>query len=370
MLAWLAEYDVRKLYVRAGYPSMYEYCVAAKHFSENGARKRIHAARAAREFPALFVALAEGKLHLTSVVMLAPHLRPDNVHDLIARAAHRTAAQIEQLLGERVLGLETLNEGASISVSTPPAARVTGPALIDPERAARRVEPETMPAGQRPSQVTLVAQTTAPVAPQATPAPRPGVWVALEAQAHEKLEYARALLSHRMPLGSASQVLERALDDLIAKEEKSKFAATDRPRRVRDRSSRARHIPAHVKRAVWKRDGGRCTFVGTDGHRCGSRKYLEYDHIDPVARGGEATVDRMRLRCRAHNQYEAERAFGAEFMRRKREEARTKRNAVESRAVPDQGGGDAGMGLGSGRLHGGSDGLRPGSLEAQEWNGP
>jgi hypothetical protein len=33
-------------------------------------------------------------------------------------------------------------------------------------------------------------------------------------------------------------------------------------------------------------------------------------------------VDGMRLRCRAHNQYEAERVFGAEFMRRKREKAR------------------------------------------------
>ena len=41
-------------------------------------------------------------------------------------------------------------------------------------------------------------------------------------------------------------------------------------------------------------------------------------------------MDRMRLRCRAHNQYEAERAFGADFMRRKRQEARVA--AAESRA--------------------------------------
>lgn len=66
------------------------------------------------------------------------------------------------------------------------------------------------------------------------------------------------------------------------------------------------------------------------GHRCRTRKLLEFDHIDPVARGGKATVERMRLRCRAHNQYEAERAFGADFMRRKREQAR--RAAAEERA--------------------------------------
>jgi hypothetical protein len=38
----------------------------------------------------------------------------------------------------------------------------------------------------------------------------------------------------------------------------------------------------------------------------------------------------MRLRCRTHNQYEAERAFGAGFMRRKRHEARLA--AAEARA--------------------------------------
>jgi 5-methylcytosine-specific restriction endonuclease McrA len=74
-----------------------------------------------------------------------------------------------------------------------------------------------------------------------------------------------------------------------------------------------------VKRAVWQRDGGRCTFVGTNGHRCETRRGLEFDHAEPLARGGQATIANLRLRCRAHNQYEAEREFGSDFMRRKRE---------------------------------------------------
>ena len=43
--------------------------------------------------------------------------------------------------------------------------------------------------------------------------------------------------------------------------------------------------------------------------------------VTPLA-PGEATVGGIRLLCRAHNQYEAERTFGAEFMRHKRETAR------------------------------------------------
>lgn len=148
--------------------------------------------------------------------------------------------------------------------------------------------------------------------------------------AHDKWRYAQALLSHSIPDGDAAQAFERAVEALIAECEKTKFAATARPRRSPRPTSAPRHIPAHVKRAVWERDEGRCTFVGHTGHRCGSRKFLEFDHADPVARGGQATVERMRLRCRAHNQYEAEREFGKEFMDARREEAR--RVAAEARA--------------------------------------
>jgi 5-methylcytosine-specific restriction endonuclease McrA len=77
-------------------------------------------------------------------------------------------------------------------------------------------------------------------------------------------------------------------------------------------------VPARVRRAVWKRDGGRCTFVADSGRRCAARRDLEFDHIDPYARDGDASIANIRLRCRAHNQYEAERTYGTEFMRHKR----------------------------------------------------
>jgi hypothetical protein len=59
---------------------------------------------------------------------------------------------------------------------------------------------------------------------------------------------------------------------------------------------------------------------------------VEFDHIEAFARGGEATVDGIRLLCRAHNQYEAERTFGAEFMRHKRIAAAEARAAAKAHA--------------------------------------
>lgn len=316
-LAHFAEFDWRKLYLAKGYPTMQAYCVAVLNHSDDEAQKRMQVARVGRRFPALFSALADGRLHLTGARLLAPHLTEENVDELIAGASGRTCAEIELMLGRRVVRLETMRTEGSPAVIAAPSPTLEV-ALIDPNSAARQNEPAVAPP-PKPGPTPIAVESSPSV-----PKPEPCAWVAIEKCVQEKLEYARALLSHRMPHASASMVLERALDDLIAKEEMHKFAAADQPRLARP-SVRPRHIPARVKRAVWKRDGGRCTFVGDDGHRCGSRKFIEFDHIDPVARGGKATVDRIRLRCRAHNQYEAERVFGATFMQRKREQGSEQR---------------------------------------------
>jgi hypothetical protein len=120
-----------------------------------------------------------------------------------------------------------------------------------------------------------------------------------------------------------AEVYDRAVKELIKKMERVRFGACERPRAAGTGSSDdPRYIAAQVKREVWKRDGGQCTFVSESGHRCEARGDVEFDHKTEVARGGEATVDNLRLRCRGHNQFTAGQTFGAEFMRAKREEAR------------------------------------------------
>ncbi|TMQ64128.1 MAG: HNH endonuclease, partial [Candidatus Eisenbacteria bacterium] len=90
LLAHLAEVDARRLYLPAAYPSMYAYCVQELRLSEDAAYKRIQAARAARQFPTLFAALADGRLHLSAVVLLAPYLNQENIDELLAAAADKS----------------------------------------------------------------------------------------------------------------------------------------------------------------------------------------------------------------------------------------------------------------------------------------
>ena|SRR5438552_3368619 len=119
----------------------------------------------------------------------------------------------------------------------------------------------------------------------------------------EKLRLAKDMLGHAIPSGDEAAILDRALTALLTELARKKFADARNPRPSHGTKAGARAPSAQVKRAVWLRDLGRCTFVGTSGHRCGQRRFVEFHHLDPYVLGGEATVDQIQLRCRRHNDY-------------------------------------------------------------------
>ena len=129
-------------------------------------------------------------------------------------------------------------------------------------------------------------------------------------ETHENLRRAQELLRREIPDGDPGAIFDRALKLLLEDVARRKFAATSKPRPVPAAAAGSRHIPAHVKRAVWLRDAGQCAFVARSGRRCRERAFLEFHHVDPYAIGGEATVVNLSLRCRAHNVHEADRVFG------------------------------------------------------------
>jgi hypothetical protein len=126
-----------------------------------------------------------------------------------------------------------------------------------------------------------------------------------------RLELARALLGRRHD-GRLESVLSLVLDDYIARHDPTRWGAGVRARGAGKASGSSRRVPREVKAAVWRRDGGRCAFVATDGTRCAARERLEYDHARPWALGGASDdAANIRLLCRAHNLRAARKMFGA-----------------------------------------------------------
>ena len=165
---------------------------------------------------------------------------------------------------------------------------------------------ESLPVPQ-PAPVSI-----APLAPE-----RYRIQLTVSRGTHDKLRRARALLRHAVPAGDAAEIFERAVTLLVDQLERQRFAQTERVRAAKPSPESSRHIPAAVRRAVWRRDGGCCAFVGTEG-RCGERAFLEFHHVEPYAVGGAATEKNIELRCRAHNMHEARLFFGADVVREER----------------------------------------------------
>jgi len=148
-----------------------------------------------------------------------------------------------------------------------------------------------------------------------------GLWslrATIDRACKEDLEALSMLLSHKLPRGNLAAVLHEAIRCGLEKHGKRKGAVKPaRPRAPKATPGKdASAVPLEVRRQVWERDGGRCTWKGPDGHRCGSRWQVEVDHVRPPSLGGKSEPENLRLLCRRHNLLHAEEVYGRGFMAR------------------------------------------------------
>ena len=129
----------------------------------------------------------------------------------------------------------------------------------------------------------------------------------------DKLERLQAL----MPGVDLASIIDAAVSEKLERLEAKRYGKTNKPRKNledADTSPGVRGISAPVKRAVWARDRGQCTFIGARGKRCPERHRLEFHHDEPYALGGDRSAVNVRLLCPVHNAYMAELDYGKEKM--------------------------------------------------------
>lgn len=119
-----------------------------------------------------------------------------------------------------------------------------------------------------------------------------------------KLEKLKRLLAHQNFDGKYEKLIELLADMALRKlGPENKNDAPVLP----TLDVKSRYIPEAVKTRVWKRDKGKCTYVDPrTENQCGSSHAIQFDHIRPYSRGGNSSVENLRLRCGAHNRYTAE----------------------------------------------------------------
>jgi hypothetical protein len=403
VLVHLGEVEERRLHLLTGYPSMFEYCTIRLGMSDDEACRRIDVARLVRRFPELLGPLASGLLSLSVAALLKHRLTDANRVPLIAAVSGKTIRQAREVLvawfpepdvppsirklpeqraaigvGEQPVADSTIslfgsNRRASIGagdvepgnvvpgvevadVAPPTPSDATAPtALTRPRRLGEQTAPDTrmLPVPlSPPSRDRRSRANIAPLSPG-----RFKVTFTASGDLKQKLDLARDLLRHAVPNGDLATIVGRALDLLIERTEKRRFAKASQPKKERARTQRtrdpdavataraasdtalvgsgdvasvgettsiahpappappcaalpSRHLPAAVRRAVHERDGARCSWQAADGTRCNSRAWLEHDHVVPRGRGGADDPANIRPYCRAHNRLAAEHAYG------------------------------------------------------------
>lgn len=265
VLYHLIELDKRRLFLEAGYPSLFEYCRRKLLYSEGGAQRRIMAARCLRDNPSLGKLLLDGQVTLCTIATAASAIRAQ-------------ATKIEEIAGKSQREVQALV------------------ALVNP---APKPRESIKPVVSEPIK--------APLLPQAPVEERYELKFSVPKKVYQNFQEARARLSNTL---GANLTLEAVFTKLL-----EQYLAGKKPR-ASSSASATRYIPAAVKREVYARDDGQCSYVAADGTRCNEKHYLNYDHVTPFGLGGKTESSNLRLLCSRHNRQAAEEVFGNEFMTR------------------------------------------------------
>ncbi len=275
-VAYLAEAIRRKLYAKLGYGSVFRFLVEGHGLAESSALKRIQAAKLGNRFPFLFEQIALGNYSLSALGRLAPFINNANAEILFHEAKGKSVRQVEEILLSKY-PREEVEDRLKKTVSPLGGERVAIQFTADKEFAA-------------------------------------------------DLEKVTALLSHRFPQGRMKDVMGFALKSLIQEMEKASARGNRIPRGIQTGPAVAaptstvvhlkqgsRHIPRGIQRDVWKRDEARCQYQAPDGKVCGETRFLEMDHIQPWALGGQHQKENLRLLCWTHNQLRSQVTFGKKW---------------------------------------------------------
>ncbi len=344
LIAHLAEMSRRKGELEQGYKNLFEYWVKRLRLSEGSVARRLQVANVSRRFPQLLVALAENRISLTVAGLLAPHLREDNVEKLVSDCAGKTKREVEEYLVtlkpkpvfapsiRRPPSRARDRRTASSETDQPP---LEAPSCGDTHRQAADTHAASAESTRESSSHKASRNVLEPACVDTF-----NFRFAANGEFKQKFERLAEVPGIENAQKNMAKVLEQALDIALDKKDPKRkrerrlakaAAGKSRPGKIStkedvpqggDAPAKSRYIPPDVRERVHERGEYQCMFRGPDGTRCSSRTGLEVEHERPfgIFRSHEERF--LRLLCKRHNGFMAERVFGAEFIQGKIDQRR------------------------------------------------
>jgi len=324
VLLHLNEIERRKLHLKLGYASMFDYCTSGLGYSSSAAARRIRTARCMARYPEVLALLKANEVNLSTVSQVSRLLTAENKDALLQRMRGKSQREVDLIVAEYEPRSMPRERVTQIVVQVPLNAVLPRGAASAPKSGGELLSPvdsSVLCNRKCDSPNDLESDHCRSGSELLQPATEKRMHLSFSVSEGfmAKLEKIRSLAWHQLPANaSLEQVFELAMDYFIEKRDpiartrvRRKDSKENEAATVIRALTRSRHVPAAVREAVFTRDDGRCTYVGFSGKRCNSTDALQIDHVEPFSRGGLSALSNLRLLCAHHNRLEAERLLGA-----------------------------------------------------------
>jgi hypothetical protein len=325
-LVALAAFDRERRWVELGHSSLFYFLTRELGLSAGAAYYRKTAAELIQRFPEVVEPLRDGRLCFTSVVELSKNLTPENRETVLPRFFHVSKREAKAITAELRPVVDPPMRNVVTTLPAPPTD--LGPPLASglplaelafhPDEVTAATPPVPIPPASAPRRRVEVESLTADLCRIHLTTPR---------ELLDNLADARDALSHSHPGASDDAIIIFALKSIVERHRKRRGIGTN-PRKAAPApdtseggadappppAARSRHVPAHVWREVWERDGGCCAWPLENGGVCGSTHKLQLDHVEGWALGADTTTERCRILCAFHNDLNARQLYGDELM--------------------------------------------------------
>jgi hypothetical protein len=302
-LLWhLREVDRRRLAEELGFSGIFDYCVKVLKFSEGSAYRRVQAMRALKTTPEIASALKDGRLNVTTASQIQTFLQRS-----------KRAGVPEETIRARLEAFDR-NFPGKLNAEEPASRTPYANALFETlgglsSRELERRLSELAPEIPRVERERAISDSETEIR------------VTLSNATRSKWNRIHDLAAHRLRFDrSARKIIELTTDVTLETLEKEKGLSRKTasetkatpPPQLQKPVSKTRQIPAAIRRAVWQRDAGHCTYrTPLTGVRCTNRYGIEIDHIHPWSKGGSShDPENLRLLCSAHHRMVTQQTFG------------------------------------------------------------
>ena len=100
VLEYLKEIDKRRLWLKEGYSSLFDFCMRYLNYSEGETNRRIQACRLTAKVEEVMPLLESNTLSLSAISLLSPYLTQENAKEILPKVIGQSTREVEKVIHE------------------------------------------------------------------------------------------------------------------------------------------------------------------------------------------------------------------------------------------------------------------------------